>query len=76
MRAALPPWCMIPFAKTAAERKASGDPRLSLEERYRDHDGYVEAVRKGTERAMKEGFLLESDARRLVQEAGQSKVLR
>ena len=30
---------MIPFAKTAAERKASGDPRLSLEERYGSHDG-------------------------------------
>jgi hypothetical protein len=67
---------MIPFARTAAERKASGDPRLSLEERYRDHDGYVEAVRKAAERATKEGFLLEADARKLVQDAAQSKVLR
>src|SRR2546425_891399 len=38
---------MIPFAKTKAERLASGgDPRLSLQERDVDHDGYVEAVRK------------------------------
>ena len=29
----------IPFAKTKAERTASGDPRLSLEERYVDHAG-------------------------------------
>ena len=29
----------IPFAKTKAERMANGDPRLSLEERYRNHDG-------------------------------------
>ena len=36
---------MIPFAKTKAERDATGDPRLSLEERYTDHAGYVEAVR-------------------------------
>ena len=67
---------MVPFAKTAAERKANGDPRLSLEERYRDHDGYVEAVRKATERAVKAQFLLEADAQRLVKEAGESKVLR
>ncbi len=67
---------MVPFAKTAAERKASGDPRLSLEERYRDHDGYVEAVRKATERAVKEGFLLPQDAQKIVQDATQSRVLR
>jgi hypothetical protein len=67
---------MIAFARTAAERKANGDPRLSLEERYRDHEGYVGAVRKATQRAMKEGFLLEPDAQRLLLEAAQSKVLR
>jgi Alpha/beta hydrolase domain len=27
---------MIPFAKTKAEREANGDPRLSLEERYKN----------------------------------------
>ena len=67
---------MVPFARTAAERKSSGDPRPSLEERYRDHDGYVEAVRKATERAMKERFLLPQDAQKLVQDAAQSRVLR
>ena len=36
---------MIPFAKTKAERMANGDPRLSLEERYKTHAGYVEAVK-------------------------------
>ena len=67
---------MVPFARTAAERKASGDPRLSLEERYRDHDGYVEAVRTATERAVRERFLLPQDAQKLVQDAAQSRVLR
>jgi hypothetical protein len=38
---------MVPFAKTAAERKVNGDPRLSLEERYRDHDGYVAGRTQG-----------------------------
>ncbi len=34
----------IPFAKSKAERTASGDPRLSLEERCGTHEKYVEAV--------------------------------
>jgi hypothetical protein len=67
---------MVPFARTAAERQASGDPRPSLEERYRSHDGYVEAVRKAAERAQEAGFLLKDDAERLVREAAASKVLR
>ena len=49
---------------------------MSLEERYRDHDGYVEAVRRATERAAKERFLLPQDAQKLVEEAAQSRVLR
>ncbi len=67
---------MIPFARTAAERRASGDPRLSLEERYGSHDGYVAAVRKAADRAQAEGFLLKDDADRLVREADASRVLR
>src|SRR6185369_4202579 len=53
---------MIPFATTRAERVASGDPRLSLEERYRTHEGYVEAVKKAAAKAVGQGFLLQSDA--------------
>jgi hypothetical protein len=66
---------MVPFARTAAERQASGDPRRSLEERYGSHAGYVEAVRRATERAMAAGFLLREDADRLLREAAASKVL-
>jgi hypothetical protein len=67
---------MIPFARTAAERQANQDPRLSLEERYGNHDGYVAAVTKATERAVKEGFLLPVDATALIEKAKESKVLR
>ncbi len=67
---------MIPFARTAAERDAQGDPRRSLQERYDDHTGYVNAVRKAASRAVSEGFLLREDAERLVQEADASQVLR
>jgi len=67
---------MLPFARTAAERKTAGDPRLSLEERYGSHDGYVEAVRKAAARAVAEGFLLPVDAEGLVKSAQASAVLR
>jgi hypothetical protein len=67
---------MIPFAGTRAERLASGDPRLSLEERYTSHDGYVEAVQAATEKAVAEGFLLQPDADALVAQAAVSNVLR
>ena len=67
---------MIPFARTAAERQARGDPRLSLEERYGTHDGYVDAVKRAAARAVKEGFLLEADAAALISAAQASQVLK
>jgi hypothetical protein len=67
---------MLPFARTAAERRAAGDPRPSLEERYGSHDGYVEAVRKAAARAVADGFLLSPDADALVRAAQASAVLR
>ena len=67
---------MIPFAKTRAEREASRDPRLSLEERYRDHAGYVAAVRKAAANAMAQGFLLQKDADALIAAAQASQVLK
>lgn len=66
----------VPFAKTKAEREAAGDPRLSLEERYKTHDGYVAVVKAATERLVRERFLLQEDAERLVREAAASDVLR
>ncbi len=67
---------MVPFARTAQERQANQDVRPSLQERYGSHDGYVQAVRKATERAVKEGFLLPEDAQALIQAADASAVLR
>jgi len=48
---------MVPFFKTKAERLAAGDPRLSLEERYGTHDGYVGAVTKAADNAACKGYL-------------------
>jgi hypothetical protein len=66
---------MIPFARTKAERMASGDPRPSLEERYHDHGGYVDAVRAAAANAVKQGFLLQVDADKLIKQAQDSNVL-
>jgi hypothetical protein len=67
---------MIPFARTRAEREAAGDPRMSLEERYTDHAGYVGAVRAAAVKAVAAGFLLQEDADALVRQADASAVLR
>lgn len=67
---------MIPFARTAGERKANGDPRLSLQEHYGSHGGSVAAVTRAASRAMAEGFLLQPDATALINAAQASAVLR
>jgi hypothetical protein len=65
----------IPFAKTRAERLANGDPRLSLEERYGNHAGYVAAVKAAAANALARGFLLQEDADALIAQAEASNVL-
>ena len=67
---------MVPFAKTKADRVAANDSRLSLEERYTDHAGYVAAVRKAAANAVVRGFLLQADADALIAQADASNVLR
>ncbi len=67
---------MIPFARSAEQRRASQDPRASLEERYGSHEGYVAAVTKAAARAVAEGFLLQEDAVALIGAAEKSAVLR
>lgn len=67
---------VIPFAKTKVERLASGDPRLSLEERYGTHEKYVALVRAAAERLVRGRYLLQDDADRLISQAETSNVLR
>jgi hypothetical protein len=66
----------FPFARTRAERQASGDPRRSLEERYTDHGGYVKAIEHATRTLVKERLLLPEDAERYVRDAKASDVLK
>lgn len=66
----------VPFAGTKAERLASGDPRLSIEERYGTHAKYVARVREVAERMVRGRYLLQDDADRLIAQAEASKVLK
>jgi hypothetical protein len=59
----------IPFARTLAERVATGDPRPSIEERYPTREAYVAAVRAAAERLVAQRYLLADDAARLVAQA-------
>ena len=51
----------IPFPKTKAERLASGDPRKSVEERYKDMEKYSKDVAHSLDRLVKKRFLLCED---------------
>jgi len=54
----------IPFAKTKAERMASGDPRLSIEERYPRFSAYYDAVKKAIDDMAARRLMLREDAQR------------
>ena len=66
----------FPFARTRAERETNGDPRLSLEERYGDHAGFVAAVRRAADESVARRILLPEDVEVIVRMAEESDVLR
>ena len=51
----------IPFAATKVARQAAGDPRLSIDERYRGQDDYVSRIRAAALDLIHKGYLLEED---------------
>lgn len=66
----------IALAATPTDRVASGDPRPSLAERYRTHQGYVDAVASAAARLQDRRLLLPADARAYRESAEASGVLR
>jgi Alpha/beta hydrolase domain len=64
----------IPFPKTKEEREKSGDPRLAIEERYKDQADYVERVSHAARSLMSERFLLPEDAERIIAAAAKSNI--
>ena len=59
----------IPFARTAAERKANNDPRLSIEERYRNREHYLGLAANAALKLVDEGYLLAEDVPEILRKA-------
>ncbi len=57
------------FAKTKAEREKSGDPRLSIEERYQSEQDYLAKTEAAARELVKQRFLLERDVPQIVEHA-------
>jgi len=57
----------IPFARTKADRLQSGDPRLSIEERYAGRDEYLAKFEAAAKSLAGAGYLLASDVPKLVE---------
>lgn len=57
---------MIPLPKTKADRVASGDPRLSIEERYPSFSAYTTKVRTAVDDLVTKRFLLPEDTQATV----------
>jgi hypothetical protein len=66
----------FPFATTNTERRASGDPRPSLQQLYKSHAGFVNAVEKAAGELVDERFLLPEDAKSDIAAAQASDILR
>jgi hypothetical protein len=59
----------IPFANTKAERRKNGDPRLSIEERYKDQADYVLQVGRAARALVDQRLILPEDAEKLIAQA-------
>ncbi|MDB5341032.1 MAG: hypothetical protein JWN70_6651 [Planctomycetaceae bacterium] len=57
----------IPFALTKKEREKSGDPRLSLEERYGSLRGYIDQLEARCRDMVKQGYLVADDIPTIIQ---------
>ena len=60
----------FPFARGEAERRAAGDLRPSLEERYRARVDYEAKIKAAAETLVRDGFLVEADVAAITTRAG------
>jgi hypothetical protein len=60
----------LPLPRSAADRKRTNDPRLSIEERYHDKDQYLGLVGKAAQALVERGFLLADDVAAVLRDAG------
>jgi hypothetical protein len=57
----------IPLPATKKERQQRADPRLSIEERYPDHEAYVKQVEQAARRLVEKRLLLDDDVKLYVE---------
>jgi hypothetical protein len=60
----------LPFPLTRAERERSGDPRLSIAERYPSRSAYLERVRESARKLVAARHVLTEDVDAIVERAG------
>jgi hypothetical protein len=60
----------FPFARTQAQREATGDPRASIEERYPSRAHYMGLVTEAALELVAQGLLLDEDLPDIVERAG------
>ncbi len=61
----------LPFAATRTAREASGDPRLSIAERYASQADYLQQVGAAAEALVQAGYMLSEDVERVVDGAAE-----
>lgn len=59
----------IPFAKTKVSRLKASDPRLSIQERYKDRSDYLQLLSRAARQLVEQRFLLPEDAERMINAA-------
>jgi hypothetical protein len=59
-----------PFARTEAERRSAGDPRASLQARYRSRSDYESRIEGTARQLVADGFLLETEVAEITRRAG------
>jgi hypothetical protein len=55
----------IPFPVNQAQRERQKDPRMSIEERYKSKNDYLDRITAAAQKMVNEGFLLDQDVPRL-----------
>jgi hypothetical protein len=61
----------VPFAKTAEERKAAGDLRPSIAERYASREEYLKRYTAALDALVMEGWILDEDREAMLHRAAQ-----
>ena len=59
----------LPFPSSRADREATSDPRLSIEERYDSRKDYLRRVDEAARSLIEEGYLLTEDIEEVLEKA-------